>query len=815
MRFEKLRLAGMGPFASEQELDLAQLGNARVVAVAGENGAGKSTLLELFAAALYRQCPTRGALQSLATTRNSYVEARVVNGAAYAVRQTCDAISGKGESFVIDEYGGSPVQSGKRRDFDAWTKRHLPSADVFFASQFAAQGSGGLLAMKPAERKAVILRALGIERIEALAALARERTRDASAAASAITALLDDADWRASKAPSIQIGLETARADAESLASLLTDIHGELERRRDLNAKRALVISRNLELQRQLAQLQDERARCVAEISDLQTRRDNNSTLLSQADDIREAARQSTELLELRAERERARGVANQHWHRARADMDRAKERVDDAHDNLRGCTDRSTAIARRLASLDETAIDAARAEIPALTTHIEQLRTDVEDRRADVDRVINQRIAGADERIGALRGALDEIVVDPDMAVTIASEALADDDAAVRTAQELPARTQAAYAALDAVSGSLRRAENSLTSARQIASRADELVQLRADYAVAREEVDRHQRRVDEALTQLELCRATIDEADSAAEAANAQLTETIASIDKLAPAVRRLPALDQAELRIAELDVSLEAARARLSRIELQIAGVPQRQDPGEDLDVAGAVESEQRTARELRAVELRIAAAEQRLAEATSAAERADALREQTRAAQQELADWTRLAADLGRDGIQALEIDAAGPEISQTANELLHSCFGSRFTVRLDTTRSSADGKRQLEDCEIAVIDTERGRDAPADTLSGGERVIVGEAISLALTVLACRRSGVERPTLIRDESGAALDSENGRAYVAMLRRAAEIIGADRVLFVSHSAELVELADATIEIVDGTIAVRSAI
>ena len=89
-----------------------------------------------------------------------------------------------------------------------------------------------------------------------------------------------------------------------------------------------------------------------------------------------------------------------------------------------------------------------------------------------------------------------------------------------------------------------------------------------------------------------------------------------------------------------------------------------------------------------------------------------------------------------------------------------------------------------------------------RDAPAETYSGGEKTILGEAVSLALSTLACRRSGVDRPTLVRDESGAALDADKAVAYVAMLRRAAEMIEADRVLLVSHAVEVQALCDARI-------------
>ena len=50
------------------------------------------------------------------------------------------------------------------------------------------------------------------------------------------------------------------------------------------------------------------------------------------------------------------------------------------------------------------------------------------------------------------------------------------------------------------------------------------------------------------------------------------------------------------------------------------------------------------------------------------------------------------WVLLERALGREGIQALEIDAAGPEVSQTCNELLQACYGPRFRVELRTIRA---------------------------------------------------------------------------------------------------------------------------
>src|SRR5690606_16864784 len=154
---------GLGPF-DDFSVDLSDLGDARLIAITGRNGAGKSTLLELWGpGALYRSCPTRGSLTSLAGNhRNAVIEARVVNGQSWTLRHLIDGVSGKSEAVVLNADGVPVLDSSKVRDFDAWAKKHLPPSEVFLSTVFAPQGAAGFLGMKPADRKAVILRALGV-----------------------------------------------------------------------------------------------------------------------------------------------------------------------------------------------------------------------------------------------------------------------------------------------------------------------------------------------------------------------------------------------------------------------------------------------------------------------------------------------------------------------------------------------------------------------------------------------------------------------------------------------------------------------------
>jgi exonuclease SbcC len=200
-----------------------------------------------------------------------------------------------------------------------------------------------------------------------------------------------------------------------------------------------------------------------------------------------------------------------------------------------------------------------------------------------------------------------------------------------------------------------------------------------------------------------------------------------------------------------------------------------------------------------------------AQEALAASEIAVEQVAAIGVELRDALADLDDWRHLQKALGRNGIQALEIDAAGPEASELTNDLLHACYGPRFTVALETTALRADGKGTKEVFDLRTIDTERGTDGSADQLSGGEQVLVSEAMSLAICVYNARRSGIPMADLFRDECAGALSSGNAERYVAMLRRALDLGGFHRVYFVAHQPHLWDLADARLVVADGAIRV----
>lgn len=806
MRLESLRIRNIGGF-QDVALDVTGL-PGKLVAVTGENGAGKSTLLGLFPAAMYRTIPTRGPLAGLATARDSLIEAKVVNGKAFTITQHVDGIAKKGEALVVDADGAPVLADSKVRTFDGWASSYLPAPEVFFSSVFSAQKSQGLVAMKEGERKGVLLRALGVERLEAQAEYWREQAREAKAQLTTATTRVADELDRGVDVTTAQEQLDAARAQVTTTAAETQVAEDALA---TLRLEVAQVEAMRAEAQRigtHRADLTAELAAAEVTIAGLELKLTNNRAVIDQAAEIRQAVADAERIDgELDAAREQKSAAA--------LEVERASSRLAEAEAVQRRATQLQATRAQLEAWLDEWEPKLAEAgeRVAELAAQGDTAKADVDRFSAEVHRLQDATLITAEGRIASLRAGL-EAIEDEESEVElrrIASQTLTADDTAETAATEAPARLAEAQ-----------------TQCSKALARFNGLVaQVAAANAVFARRPQADEKATALAEVQREL--ASIEAPDIGAitdglQAAKARRHERGQMVDALATELKALeqltalaPRLDRAEARIEELTPELAKCQERSAKLSAELAAtVVPAVGPTPPIEPAEVALQAARRAEQ--AARSGVALAEQALTQAQASAVRVEELTAEQRAAEQLLADCQLLAAGLGRDGLQAAEIDSAGPELTELTNDLLHTCVGTRWTVRIETTKQSADGKRQLEGCEILVLDSEPESAASADwrpveTLSGGEAVIVGEAIALALSMLSVRRLGVDRPTLVRDESGAALSPENTRAWMAMLRRSAELVDADKVLIVSHNPEVWELCDSQLHIRGGKVEVVS--
>ena len=165
-----------------------------------------------------------------------------------------------------------------------------------------------------------------------------------------------------------------------------------------------------------------------------------------------------------------------------------------------------------------------------------------------------------------------------------------------------------------------------------------------------------------------------------------------------------------------------------------------------------------------------------------------------------------DYLLLSKAFGNDGIIALLIDEAGPALTSIANDLLAACYGFRFSIEIKTQITSQATGAVREGFQLIVHDAEAGAGDPIERKSGGERVWINECVVRAIAIYLAKQSGYHFDTCFSDETDGPLDDQRKRQFVEMKRKGLELSGHKQEFFISHSAEICELADAVINFDD---------
>ena len=173
--------------------------------------------------------------------------------------------------------------------------------------------------------------------------------------------------------------------------------------------------------------------------------------------------------------------------------------------------------------------------------------------------------------------------------------------------------------------------------------------------------------------------------------------------------------------------------------------------------------------------------------------------------------EISEWSIEEKALGNDGIIALEIDDAGPAIASIANELLR-VYDSPFSVRLNTQEMTRSG-RLREGFDIPVFDSNTNKSKSIRKLSGGESTIVEDAVAKAICIYNKTSNGRDLATIYTDERDGALDPEKKRAYFRMKQKVLALGGYDQEFCITHTPELLAMANAVISLKPGGVTITA--
>jgi exonuclease SbcC len=161
------------------------------------------------------------------------------------------------------------------------------------------------------------------------------------------------------------------------------------------------------------------------------------------------------------------------------------------------------------------------------------------------------------------------------------------------------------------------------------------------------------------------------------------------------------------------------------------------------------------------------------------------------------------WSRyqtLIRAFGKDGIPALIIENAVPELERIANDILSQMSKGKHYIRFETQRElkSRDGITETLDIMIGDWTAER----PYETFSGGEQLRIDYAIRFALAELLAQRAGSKVEWLTIDEGLGSQDGEHRGLVLEAIKSVADRF--KKVLVITHIEEAQAVFDQLIHI-----------
>ena len=152
--------------------------------------------------------------------------------------------------------------------------------------------------------------------------------------------------------------------------------------------------------------------------------------------------------------------------------------------------------------------------------------------------------------------------------------------------------------------------------------------------------------------------------------------------------------------------------------------------------------------------------------------------------------------------GKDGVPALLIEQALPQIEDKANDLLGKLSNDQMSIRFNTQEKYKDEKRKdlRETLDIIIKDNAGERDY--EMYSGGEAFRINFSIRLALSEILAQRKGARLQTLVIDEGFGSQDAQG----IQRLLQAIKAVEKDfaKVLIITHLDELKDAFPNRIEV-----------
>ena len=835
----QLRISGFLSYRDPVEVDFTTF---ELACISGHNGAGKSSLLDAITWSLFGQA--RGKSDNVVNLQSEAAEVVFTFSYEENVYRVQRSLP-RGKTTVLefqvqDGEGWRPLSERTIRETQARIEQTLRlDYDTFINAAFFLQGKADQFTQHTAsKRKEVLGSILGLEAWETYRSRTAERrralednVRTIDGRITEIDVELDEEDERKIHLVDLERELETVKSVRKTQADLLESIktaEASLKNQR----KTVDLLAANLE--RSQSHLSGLQSRLTTKQAD----RDSFADLVNRAADV-ESAYEAWK--QARAESERMDGVAEQFREQEKRrlplleEISVQKAKLEQEREALSGqyavISDQSSAIEELLGQIESAKKSLVEAESKlsereelekqavSAREKLAQLKAENQTLKVQMDE-LKSRI----DRLSATDGAVCPLC-GQDLSEEHRKSTLAGLEADGKSQGD---RYRANKSEMETLVEEIARYELQLTN---FASFEKERQSASTTVAQLTERLEGLQKQADEWKSTGEKRLAEIEK-NLADEDFAKDVRKQLAVVDKELAALGYDAAAHDAarkaefDQRIAEKEYqNLEKARAALKPIEDEINNL-QSEIGNRNSEIEGQEKEYDEAASLLAAAEaqspdvdsayselLRLQEQEnQRTQEVGAARQKVDVLddlrkRKADYAAGREnilqnIARHKTLERAFGKDGVPALLIEQALPQIETRANELLDRLSDGQMSIRFVTQAEYRDKKRDdlKETLDIQISDGAGVRDY--EMYSGGEAFRVNFAVRLALSEVLSQRKGARLQTLVIDEGFGSQDVQGRQRLIEAINLVKDDFA--KILVITHLDELKDAFPTRIEV-----------
>jgi len=842
----KLKIQGFLSYRDPVKLDFTGFSLA---CISGPNGAGKSSLLDAITWALFGKARKHD--ESVINSHPSVKAAEVTldfdyEGNRYRIQRT----NPRGKTSLVEFFIRSQVPDQDDR-WKPLTERTLRETDqkiagtlrmdydTFINASFFLQGKADQFATaRPGERKQILSNILGLEIWETYREAASQRRRGQEKAVKELDGRLSEIQTELDEEPQRKEHLAERQERLAELAKQREERAEILENVRRL--KTALEEQRKM-LATMRTQLENATRNRDRILETLEARREEKAGYdgtLAKANAIEkayqdwQATRQELEAIEEVAEQFR-KHEALRHEPLGIIQAEEARLRQE-----KQGLEEQNAALEKALsgaAGLEER-LKAARGKIGATKSQLEQrekLEAEIRQLQADQAeaKAENPRLR---QEMEELKTRIDQLEVAEGVECPLCGQPLTADERGAL----IESLSEKGTALGDRFRENKELLENFESKLQKMGSQFADLKGVEAELREATRQADQREHQLETLREQGKVWAeigaprlaeiTTVLTEEAFAEAARERLQEIDVELEELGYDLEAHEKLRQAEQagREAEADLrTLEKARAALAPIEREISGLEAQFTEQEteltdltkahddavvkfaaaEADLPDITEAETNLhdmqERENR-LRLEVGAAKQKVAVLDTLKERKAGLAEERETMTQRIADLKQLERAFGKDGVPALLIEQALPEIEETTNELLSRLTNGRMSFSFVTQREFKDQKRDdlKETLDMVISDSVGERDY--EMFSGGEAFRVNFSIRLALSKVLARRAGARLQTLVIDEGFGSQDVQGRQRLVEAINMVRDDF--EKILVITHLEELKDVFPTRIEV-----------